>query len=1096
MYKHAALSPAIQALQQTPTAEAAKQSFEQQLAEQAYSTFAVKFPDLVESIVTFKTLDSDADAGTAFGAFILDLAGESVYVPAVFADSTLSPLEIMYVKSKDMFVPFSPEWIDETVRTADRALGEASTLPETVPTDVDIRNLVVPPNTGRYSYASSGKFATEAAWTAAAGKSIVKLANEQFDPTMWEGFIEQFSRMNGVTPGTALDQGQMGIDELAKLYKSHAKTWGPQAPQQAAGGTMAPQGGAPQSPAPAPAMPQGMPSSAAPPAQAPQMYPKTANLLSPQAVPKGFFQSIAPSADNITGKLLEGAAVGGLLGAGTGVYEGDYRNLGSRMAQGAAGGALFGTAGNLIGHGLNAKHPKLTGGYADEVGQLLGTVGGGVSAALPDSPQDQGMYRYASAERDVLLMVKHAAAQVSDRPLKLIPYLHNAPNTVKTALLQVFTENPKVLKFAAETYGAQELIDAMRIKKVAGRTETSPTGLRVAKKNSETKVFGKRAPQAFRGVQLRGYYYEDGKKPKNRAVIKQEYHDTTDIREPGVFNLWKTDGSRLPVFALVNPISVLGSDRDTYPHHTDGVTHVSSRNSGLGEMESSHRVAHLLVMKDGKYDRPCTIHGEQLTESALEGGKVYPSLFTDKAAPPKSGLGFFFYKIGARYYGTEPVQLNKVSTGSDGIITGELCYPNSTYCSKTLRMDPKAPGSRIIRPRGERFVSVPATWRWVPLTGEYKDDDILHTASAVIDLGMNALGSTNIKVRDAGTEKAAALKDLADTYEISGADAEAILKIAELTGKCEALIVPHGAIERSAKIASVVEQAFSEVLQGLGSQMENIQGQMQVLQTVQQRAQELAQDPNAMQATDPAMAGAPQPGAPAEAGAPQPGAPVEGDPNAAAAAGTPPAAPQGAPQGAPQAAPPALPPGMDPNAVAPPQDPNAAAPQAPAMQDPAMQDPAMQGGAAEMQIDPNTGAPMEPAPPPLPVMGSEGPSSMEIAQQVNPEFLEQAAGMQDAGVFDVGVLSELERAAGRVGVPNAAPLTENSRDLAETVDDLGRTLLMLQLRQVDLQEQLSSDSYKELEQQTRNTFQGLGKLMLDLHQHSSALSHVQDSNAS
>jgi hypothetical protein len=1107
MYKHAALSPAIQALQQMPTAEAAKQSFEAQLGEQAYSTFSVKFPDLVESIVTFKTLDSDPDAGTAFGAFILDLAGEAVYVPVVFADSVISPIEIMYVKSKDMFVPLSPEWVAETGRSADQALGEASKLPDTVATDVDIRNLVVPPTTGRYSYASDGKFSMEAAWTASTGRQITKLANEQFDPVLWEGFITQFSRMNGMTPGNALDQGQMGIEELAKLYKSHAKTWGQ--PQQAGGQVAGAQPQQPAAPAaapaqaaPAPAQPQGMASNAMPPAQPPQMYPKTAMSIPAAQGGKGIFQAMAPTADDVAGTLLESGALGALLGGGTAAYEGDYRNLASRAAAGGVGGAAFGGAGKLMGHGLNARHPKLTGGHGDEIGQALGTIGGGISASMPDeSPRDQ--FRYAA---DLTPMMKHAFASPKARELKLIPYLQAAPNTVKTAFLQVLREHPMLMKFAAETYGADPLVAALRARptvvKTAGRTEFSP-GMRVIKENKGTKAFGKRSPLAFRGVQLRGYYYEDTKKPKNMAVLKQEYHDAHDIREPGIFNLWKSDGTRAPVFALVNPISIFNDDRPTYPKDNVGLTKVeryapgtfdthpepgstASTSHPAPDVERSHRVKHLLVFKDGKYTRPSIVHGEQLTESAMEGGKIYAPLFTDKGAPPKAGDGFFVYKTGGHYYGTEPLRLAKISTDSDGVITADICHTGSDWCAKKMRMDPRSPSSRIIRPRGEQTVFVPYCWRWIPLGECYDKDDLLLTASSVIDMGMNMLGSTNVKVRNTA-DKAASIKDLADTYDISGADAEAMLKIAELEGECRAMIVSKDKLRETAKFASVIEQAFSDVMQGLGSAMENIQGQMSVLQQVQQRAQELAQDPNAMQSTDPGMAGAPTAEQPAEAlppeGAPQPGAeqapppaapPQGGDP--AAAAAPPPAPPQGAPAPAP---------GMDPAAAQ--GDPNAApggAPMDPAM-DPSM-DPAAQG------IDPATGQPMAP---PLPMMGSEGPSSMEIAQQINPTFLEQAAGMQDAGVFDVGALSELDRAAGATGVPIPAPLTENSRDLAETVDDLGRTLLMLQLRQVDLQEQLSGDTYKELEQQVRNTFQGLGKLMLDLHQHSSALSHVQDSNA-
>lgn len=1052
MYKHAALSPAIQALQQSPTGEAQKQMFEQQLGEQAYAAFGAKFPDLVESIITFKTLDSNPDLGTAFAAFILDMGGESVYVPAVFSDSTLAPLEIMYVKSKDMFLPFTKEWVAETLRSAEGALGEPAKLPDTVATDVDIRNLVIPPTTGRYSYASSGAYKEAAEASAPVGRMISKRANEQaFDPTLWEGFVEQFSRMNGVTPGVALDQGQMSVDEIAKLYKSHAKTWAAPAPAPAAQPGMAP---APQA-APVPQQ------------QPPQPYGKMASMPS-----KGLFQSMAPHLDDVTSKAIEGAALGGVTGGLTGIYDDDYRGIGSRMAQGALGGSLGSVAGGLIGKGLNARHPEITKGYADEVGQLLGTLGGGISAARPDEPAyAAGSFRYASAEAGLKNLVKHAMAAPAKHEPRLLPYLHAASNVVKTAFAQVLKANPVLLKHAAETYGTDALLGALRTRpetaKTAGRMETQQGSLRIAKDTAGTKAFGTRAPEAFAGVKLRGYFYEDTKKPKNMAVLQQEYHDVHDIREPGVFNLWKTDGSRVPVLAIVNPDCIFDADTPFYPQgdrtveprryapgtfevNSDPLASESLRYPG-NVTEKSHEVSRLLIFGDGRHLETDCVHGEQLTEAALEGSKVFKHLFSDKPSAPQAGRGIFVRKVGAHYYSTCPMHLSNIQKGSNGTITAKAhMHGPSDYGGKTLRIDPTSPISRMIRPKDSNIVAIPASWRWMPLGERYDDRDILLTASAVIDFGLNtlhAMGAHRTRVKSAGAglftftgkeqlPKHAALQVLATNHDISGADAEAILKIAELQNSCTALIVPTAGVLRMAKFASPVEQAFSEILQGLGSQMENIQGQMQVLQMVQTRAQELAQDPQAMQATDPAM------GAPAAPAAPQD--------NAAAPAPQPMPDSTG-PQGG------AVPPAAPGQAMLP-------------------EDPAMQA-------------------PPLPMMTTEGPSAQEIAQQVNPAFLEQAAGLQEAGVFDASVLAELERAAGRVGGADPAPVSENTRELAGTVDDLGRTLLMLQLRQTDLQEQLSDETFKGLEQQVRNTFQGLGTLMLELQQHSAALSHVQDANA-
>jgi hypothetical protein len=259
LQKRALLSPAINAQQQQPSPEALTASFEQQFGQMAYEAFSGKFPDLVNSIVTFKILDSDTDNNVATGAFILENQGQFIYVPTVLSDNMLKPFDIMYVKGKDIFLPMTREWIDEVGKVGLSSMGEGTKLPKTVATDVDIRNIVVPPTTGRYSYASAditphNRMLAEASQPL--GMRLTKAAAEgaptQFNPEMWAAFTEQFTRLQQMSPGQALDNGVMDLDTLAKMYKSHLKTW-----------EMGSEGAAPS---------QGMPPEAAPGAPMPAGY--------------------------------------------------------------------------------------------------------------------------------------------------------------------------------------------------------------------------------------------------------------------------------------------------------------------------------------------------------------------------------------------------------------------------------------------------------------------------------------------------------------------------------------------------------------------------------------------------------------------------------------------------------------------------------------------------------------------------------------------------------------------------------------------------------------------------------------------------------
>ena len=120
--------------------------------------------------------------------------------------------------------------------------------------------------------------------------------------------------------------------------------------------------------------------------------------------------------------------------------------------------------------------------------------------------------------------------------------------------------------------------------------------------------------------------------------------------------------------------------------------------------------------------------------------------------------------------------------------------------------------------------------------------------------------------------------------------------------------------------------------------------------------------------------------------------------------------------------------------------------------------------------------------PPLPVMKTEMPSEQEIASQVNPTFLEQAGQFSDMGAFDAGAVSSLSQNS---SLKNIA--SQYSANLEDSVDDLGRTLLTLYMQEGELKEQIGDEAFVELEEQLRNTFKGLGELVLNLSHHTSVI---------
>lgn len=151
-----AMSPRTQQLQAGMSAgpDQEAQLFEQGFSEMAYNLLSSRMPDVMQDVVTFKILDTDLDKGSGTGAFVVLRAGSPIYIPVILVNNAVKPLKIFYHKALNVFLPLTKGWLDEIDKNSITALGGGVKTPETLYTDVDIRNVVVPPITGRFSYAS------------------------------------------------------------------------------------------------------------------------------------------------------------------------------------------------------------------------------------------------------------------------------------------------------------------------------------------------------------------------------------------------------------------------------------------------------------------------------------------------------------------------------------------------------------------------------------------------------------------------------------------------------------------------------------------------------------------------------------------------------------------------------------------------------------------------------------------------------------------------------------------------------------------------------------------------------------------------------
>jgi mRNA-degrading endonuclease HigB of HigAB toxin-antitoxin module len=126
-------------------------------------------------------------------------------------------------------------------------------------------------------------------------------------------------------------------------------------------------------------------------------------------------------------------------------------------------------------------------------------------------------------------------------------------------------------------------------------------------------------------------------------------------------------------------------------------------------------------------------------------------------------------------------------------------------------------------------------------------------------------------------------------------------------------------------------------------------------------------------------------------------------------------------------------------------------------------------------------------------MMAEEPFSAEtVASQINPEMIDQASELQDQGVFDTAAIAMLSGVSAlQDAVANYVP------NLETALDNLGRVLLTLQMKEPETKEAIGEESYVNLEDNLRSVFKSLGDaILLISHNAQSAQKNVQQHQTS
>jgi hypothetical protein len=99
----------------------------------------------------------DSSTGTKVGIFILRAGLGTVTVPVIGKGETLFPIDSVFIESEAKFRPLSPSTISYIMSAASTAVGKATKMPAGAVTNPSLTDLIVPPRTGKFAYASTSR---------------------------------------------------------------------------------------------------------------------------------------------------------------------------------------------------------------------------------------------------------------------------------------------------------------------------------------------------------------------------------------------------------------------------------------------------------------------------------------------------------------------------------------------------------------------------------------------------------------------------------------------------------------------------------------------------------------------------------------------------------------------------------------------------------------------------------------------------------------------------------------------------------------------------------------------------------------------------
>lgn len=161
-------------------------------------------PGLSKYVIAFKDMSSelqDSD-GVEVGVFIMRNGGSLFYAPVISRGGVTFPIDSIYLADRKAFFPLTKKTMEQIQSQQNANVGQAARIPQGAIKNPDMKDLVVPPRTGKFMYASDGRL-----------EGIIQLAHPEIRKDLAE-VLEKTAELYDILDVPALTESLLSNEQL------------------------------------------------------------------------------------------------------------------------------------------------------------------------------------------------------------------------------------------------------------------------------------------------------------------------------------------------------------------------------------------------------------------------------------------------------------------------------------------------------------------------------------------------------------------------------------------------------------------------------------------------------------------------------------------------------------------------------------------------------------------------------------------------------------------------------------------------------------------------------------------------------------------